>query len=268
MRTLVPISFLLLLVVRGFAHDYWIDPETFTPAAGHLVPFRLLVGDDLQVETERSFEKKATVRFQIVSSARSRDLIGSGVEGKTPFAKLNFDKDGTHWVGLERDRRSIRLEAEKFNDYLTEEGLNRVLEQRRLAKEDTKPARERYSRYLKCLIVCGGKSDDTWKKTFDHRLEIVPLANPATVEPGKMLKVRVLFEGKPLPDVALFALHREADRVHKQKLKTAKDGTAEVKITHAGPWLLRMVHMRRCADRDEADWESFWTSLAFAAPAR
>ena len=48
------------------------------------------------------------------------------------------------------------------------------------------------------------------------------------------------------------------------KLTTAKDGTAEVKISHAGKWLVRMVHMRRCADRDEADWESFWTSLSFA----
>jgi uncharacterized GH25 family protein len=252
----------------GLAHDYWLDPETFTPAVERLVPFRLLVGDGLQVETERSFEKKAIIRFQALSASGTRDLISSGVEDKTPFVKLAFDRSGTHWIGLERDRRSIRLEAEKFNEYLTEEGLEKVLEQRRLAKEDTKPARERYGRYLKCLLTCDGKSDDTWKKTFDHRLEIVPLANPATVEPGKPLKVRVLFEGKPLPDVTLFALHREADKVLKQKLTTDRDGTAEIKVSHAGRWLIRMVHMRRCADKDEADWESFWTSLAFAAPGR
>jgi peptide/nickel transport system ATP-binding protein len=74
-----------------------------------------------------------------------------------------------------------------------------VLEQRQLAREDTKPGRERYARYLKCLITCDAQNDETWKKTFEHRLELVPLANPATIQPGKTLKVRVLFEGKPLP---------------------------------------------------------------------
>ena len=267
MRTLLLIAFLLLLEQRGHAHDYWLDPETFTPAAGRLVPFRLLVGDDLQVETEKTFEKMKLVRFQALSVSGKRDLIGSGIEDRTPFVKLAFDKGGTYWIGLERELARIELKAEKFNEYLTEEGLDKVMEQRRLAKEETKPGRERYRRYLKCLLTCGGKCDDSWKKTFDHRLEIVPLANPSTIKAGGSHKVRVLFEGKPLPGVTLFALHREAGKLLKQKLTTGMDGTAEVKITFAGRWLVRMVHMRRCADRDEADWESFWTSLSFGVPA-
>ncbi len=267
MRTIL----LSLLVVVSLtssapAHDFWFDPESFSPAAGRPVALRLLVGDDLQIETDRAFEKKPIVRFQSLNAAGTRDLVATGVEGKSPFAKLTFDKSGAHWVALERERRTIRLEAEKFNNYLSEEGLEAVLEQRRLAKEDKKPGRERYARYLKCLLNCEGKSDDTWKKTLGHRLEIVPLTDPAASKVGTALKVRIDFEGKPLVGVTLFALHREAGKVLKEKLTTGKEGTVEVKVTHAGAWLVRMVHMRRCADTDEADWESFWTALSFAVP--
>ena len=263
MRMLLPAAF-LLWCGSLFAHDYWLQPATFSPPLKQPVAFKLLVGDRLEVDLERGFEKKPTLRFQSLSATGTRDLLGSGVEGKMPFARLTFEKRGAHWIGLERERRTIRLEAANFNEYLTEEGLEKVLEQRRLAKEDQKPGRERYSRYLKCLIQCDGKTDETWKKSFDHRLELVPLSDPGVSKAGGTLRVRVLFEGKPLAGVVLFALHREGEKVLKQKLTSAADGTAEVKLTHAGAWLVRMVHMRRCADTDEADWESFWTSFSFA----
>ncbi len=81
--------------------------------------------------------------------------------------------------------------------------------------------------------------------------------------PGGALKVRLLFEGKPLPNTALFALRKIGDKVTEQRLMTAADGTAEVRLTDKGTWMLRLVHMRRCAGRADADWESFWTSLTF-----
>jgi uncharacterized GH25 family protein len=188
------------------------------------------------------------------------------MEGKKPFAQITFDKPGSWWVALERERKTIRLEADKFNDYLAEEGLDKILEQRRVLGEDRKPGRERYSRYLKCLLQVGAKSDDTWKKRADHRLEIEPVADPLSVKAGTAFKVRVLFEGKPLANVPLFALHREGEKVSRQKVTTAMDGTADVKLTHSGLWLIRLVHMRRCPDQEEADWESFWSALTFAVP--
>ena len=264
MKTLPAGLLLIVLAGRASAHDFWIQPETFSPAPGKPVQLRLLVGDALEVESERVFEKKGTIRFVSVSAAGTSDLMASGMEGKKPFAQITFDRPGSWWVGLERERKTIRLDADKFNDYLAEEGLERILEQRRLLGEDRKPGRERYSRYVKCLVQAGGKSDETWKKLAGHRLEIEPLADPSSLRTGAVLKVRVLFEGKPLANVPLFALHREGEKVSRQKLTTAMDGTAELKLTHAGLWLVRLVHMRRCPDREEADWESFWSALTFA----
>jgi hypothetical protein len=35
-------------------------------------------------------------------------------------------------------------------------------------------------------------------------------------------------------------------------------------LDHSGEWLIRLVHMRRCAaDCAEIDWESFWGAYSF-----
>src|SRR5262245_12310412 len=256
---------LLLILTRSLcAHDFWIQPETFSPALNRPVAVRLFVGDGFVVESERAFEKKPTTRLHLLDAEKATDLLPQGREGRTPFVQVTFARAGQHWIVLERERKAIRLEADKFNEYLAEEGLDRILEQRRLLKEDRKPGRERYSRYLKSLVQVGEKGDGAWKKLAGQRLEIVPLADPYALKPGAALKVKVLFEGKPLANVPLFALTKEGEKVHRQKLTTGMDGTAEVKLSWAGIWLVRLVHMRRCPDTDEADWESFWASLTFA----
>jgi uncharacterized GH25 family protein len=263
-----PFASLLVVIALASgaaAHDFWIQPDTFFPPKDRPVPVRVFVGDGFVKESERAFEKPATPRLRLVGAEGETDLLPSGREGKTPFVEVTLKRAGSHWVALERGRKTIRLEAAKFNEYLAEEGLDHVLEQRRLAKEDQKPGRERYGRYLKCLVQSGA-ADEGWKRACGHRLEIVPLSDPCAAKPGGTLEVRVLFEGKPLAKVSLFALRRDGEKVHKQKLTTGADGTAEVKVGQAGVWLLRLVHMRRCPDPAEADWESFWTSLTFAVP--
>ena len=265
MRRASLLSVLLLSVCRpATGHDYWIQPDTFAPAPDKSVAVRVFVGDHFKSEGERPFQKKPTVRFQLLSANQTVDLAALGREDKTPMAEITCPRAGSYWIALERGPHFIKLDADKFNHYLTEEGLRAVLEQRRQAKEDRLPGRERYRRYLKCLLRAGGKGDETWKKVLGHKLEIVPLADPGAVRPGGTLKVRVLFEGKPLANAALFALHKQADKVSEQKLTTAADGTAKVAVRGRGVWLLRLVHMRRCADCPGADWESFWSALTFA----
>jgi hypothetical protein len=36
-----------------------------------------------------------------------------------------------------------------------------------------------------------------------------------------------------------------------------------LKIDHSGEWIVRLVHLRRCSEPKEADWESFWAALTF-----
>jgi hypothetical protein len=256
----------LLLLTAGpaRAHDYWFMPETFFPAPRADVALRLHVGDHFVSEAERPFAKKPTLRFQLFHGKETLDLAPLSREDKTPFARVTVRSAGTHLIALDRASHLITLDADKFNRYLAEEGLDAVLAERRKAGEDKLPGRERYSRYLKSLLQVGAERDDTARKVLGQRLEIVPQANPYRLKPGDLLTVRVLFEGKPLAGARVFALRRQGDKTHTQKATTSAEGLATVKLDAAGPWLIRLVHLRRAVKDADADWESFWAALTFA----
>ncbi len=259
-------AFLLLpaLAAPAAAHDYWLQPATFFPRPGDKVAVRLLVGDRLEVEDERPFLKKPTLRFQLVSKKQTLDLAASTPEGGKPLAQVICATAGAHWIVMDRDVAYITLPAKNFNSYLKEEGLAHIVAERKKAKEDDKDGRERYRRYLKCLLQAGDAADDAWQKTFAQKLEIVPLANPVTLKVGDVLRVKVLFDDAPLANAPLFAHCEEKETLITQRLHTDKDGVAAVRLHLAAPYLVRLVHMRRCAGDARADWESFWSALTFA----
>jgi uncharacterized GH25 family protein len=257
-------AILLIFPTLSFAHDYWLEPESFRPRPDEAVSLRLFVGEKLTSVAERPFQKKPTLTFQMISAKKTVDLIPAGTEDKSPVARLIPKDDGTYLIALERDVHFIKLDAKKFNDYLAEEGLDAILEARRKAGEEKTEGRERYRRSLKSLIQVGDRRDDTYKKVLGQKLEIVPQANPYDLKPGDTLQVLLLFEGNPLAGARIESHCRAGDKVTTQTATTGKDGIASVKLDQAGTWLVRLVHMRRCTDRDEADWESFWASCSYA----
>src|SRR5262245_12223 len=89
------------------AHDYWLEPATFFPAAGKPVAVSLHVGDHLQSEGARAYEKKPTLHFRLVGAKGATDLAQSAREGDKPFARVTCPAAGTYFVALERDSRLI-----------------------------------------------------------------------------------------------------------------------------------------------------------------
>lgn len=246
------------------AHDFWIHPASFTPDAGRPIAVRVFVGEKFPGGNQVAFQRKSTGRFQLVSKAEVIDLAKTATENSKPCGQIRPARPGSYWIAFDRTVRHIVLAPEKFAKYLKHENLQSILQARKAAGEEGKPGRERYSRYLKCLIHVGGKRDDAWKRVLKQRLEIVPLADPSAVKPGGNLKVRVLFEGKPLPKAPIFALHNTGKRTDTQSTTTNAHGIAEFEIAHKGLWLIRLVHMRRCRKCPKADWESFWGAMTFA----
>ncbi len=262
LRFLLVAAALLFSCLPVRAHDYWLLPDTFFPAAGDSLAVRLFVGDDFVPEAERPFQKKATVRFQQLFGGKTTDLVPLGTEEKTPLLSLPVCDAGTHLFAMERIPRLITLEADKFNKYLAEEGLDSILAERKKAGEERKPGRERYSRCLKSLIQVGATRDETAVRVLGQKLEIMPGANPYALKIGDELSVRILFDGKPLAGVKVFAHRRDSDKVTTKSVAASAEGRATFRLDGGGAWLIRLVHMRRVADA-EADWESYWAALTF-----
>lgn len=107
---------------------------------------------------------------------------------------------------------------------------------------------------------------DTPSRPFGLPLEIVPLSDPMKLEKGQVLKVRVLFDGKPLAGAALLA-----DYVNDSagpSVKTDAHGVAAVRLRSAGLNVIKVSHSRPRTDRSEADEDGFAATLAFTLPKR
>ena len=87
-------------------------------------------------------------------------------------------------------------------------------------------------------------ADAPWSTVIGHDLELVPLADPASVRPRENLRVRVLFRGQPLAGAEV----ERGDGLTPVKenelprFKTDADGVATIPLPKGGPVLLAIDH--------------------------
>ena len=263
--TFVVLAALALCAAPTLAHDYWLEPDAFFLSTGKNTRVHLFLGDAFGAEEERPLQRERTPQFRMYSAGGEQDLLASPVrDGRKPVAVITPSRPGNYLIAMERDPWKIRLGAKKFTEYLREEGLDEIVRRREQAGEQRKEGRERYSRHLKALVQVGDLRDDTFGRVLGHRLEIMPEVNPYGLKRGDVLRVRVLFEGRPLKGALVSAYNKGRGTIRRQEARTSGDGVSSFTLSGTGRWLVRLVHMRRCeADCDEVDWESFWAAYSF-----
>lgn len=101
-----------------------------------------------------------------------------------------------------------------------------------------------------------------------HALEIVPLANPASLKVGDYLPFRVFFKGKPYSGefFATYGGFSTENGVWAYAATTDKEGMGKLKILHAGAWLLKVDTEEAYVDPKECDKESYLADLTFEVP--
>ncbi|MDR3618350.1 MAG: DUF4198 domain-containing protein [Paludisphaera borealis] len=256
----------LALVVAStttFGHDYWLAPNATSTVIGGVIDVRLYRGEPLDVGDERPLEVDPTERFRLLARGLDLDLLKSAEEGRTPVARLTLTTPGGNLVVMERRPQPNRLAADKFTEYLKEEGLDAIIDQRKQLGESEADGRELYGRCLKALVQVGDRHNDAYGRVVGHVLEILPEVDPTLRRLGEPLPVRVLFEGRPLAKAQITSHVQDAGDVHNQTVTTDAEGRATFRIDRKGLWLIRMVHMRRAPKLDDADWESFWAAYTF-----
>lgn len=262
MKLILHSAALLLLTTAVSAHEYWLEPETFFPGPNDKTVVRLYVGDGLVKDREeRVYQPEKTEMFSLRSAGRTLDLKPSILAGAMPIYTFSAKDSGTYLLAMERNWSYIKLEPEKFDEYLREDGMEYIIAEREKLGESKKEGRERYSRFIKSLILVGDRRDDTWKKRVGMKLEITPLEDPYSKRTGDTVRFQITFDGKPLAGRTVFANNRAAET---QRFTTDAKGGIIVKLTRPGLWRVRLVTMQRCpADCGEADWQSFWAAFTF-----
>lgn len=250
MNKLTASLLLLLAASAARAHDFWIEPSTFTPAAGDVVAVRLRVGEHLEGEPVPRRTGRIE-RFFARSAAGEHDVPGQ--PNRDPAGVLTVRGEGTTIVAYRSLPARTELEASKFESYLREEGLERIIDERKRRRESAKAGSEIYSRAAKTLVHAGGGA--ATDQALGLRLELVRSGDT----------FRVLFEGKPLQHALVVAIRR-GDAANPTRVRSDASGNAAFPPLRRGEWLVKTVHMVRAPASANADWESVWASITFAVP--
>ncbi len=264
MNTTVRVAIIAALcVIPLSAHDLYLRPSTFRPAAGQTIRVEYHNGDsfpnsEVPVKVERLRDA------QIWSASGVQPFANLRIEGPVTVADVPApNRPGTFILSSRTAPNFIELDARKFENYLRSERLGDVVAWRKQHGESTAPGREIYSKYVKAIGYTGAPSQG-FDKPLGLALEFIPLSNPYELKAGQALRVRVLFRGQPKTALAVEALQAVDGKVsrHDAGLTDSK-GEIRVAVAGRGLWKLHTILMERRTDRKDADWESFWASLTF-----
>jgi uncharacterized GH25 family protein len=241
------------------AHDLWIEPTTFSPQPGQVIGTRLRVGQDFAGESLP--RDPALVDQFIVVDATGRKPV-TGIAGDDPAGSLRVAAHGLHIIGYHSNPSAVELPADKFNQYLKEEGLDAVAALRARRNETGAAVREHFSRCAKSLVLSGPASDAQADRPLGCALELVAERNPYTLRAGQDLPVRLTYQNRPLAGALVVAMNR-ANPADKLPARTDNEGRVRFRLPPDKLWLVKAVHMERASVMSKAQWTSVWASLTF-----
>lgn len=249
------------------AHDFWLEPGSFEPTPGAVLSVRLRVGQDL-IGDPVARDPDLIVRFAALQNGR--ELLIAGRPGQEPAGLMRPVDPGLYVLVYASRPSPVNLEAAKFEKYLAEEGLERIVRWREAEGEGKKEGREVFSRCAKSIVVCGDPARIArtgFGQTAGLAAEIIPETDPTALAPGDQLRLRLLFRGRPLSDALVTAIGT-ANPTARIAGRTRADGRIALTLPTPGIWLVKSVQMVRASGIPGADWESFWLSLSFKVSPR
>jgi len=242
-----------------FAHDVWIEPTTFSPEPGQIVGVRLRVGQDLLGDS-LLLDPALVNQFVVVDAAGRRPVVRR--VGDDPAGLLRVAMPGLLVIGYRSNPSATELTAEKFNQYLKEEGLDTVAALRARRNETGASGRELFSRCAKSLVLSGSPSEAQGDRLLGFTLELVAERNPYAIRAGQDLPVRLTYQNRPLAGALVVAMN-SLNPSEKLAARTDNDGRVRFRLRPGGMWLVKAVHMVQAPAGTNAEWESLWASLTF-----
>ena len=240
------------------AHDLWIHPTTFVPDPGAVVGIRLRVGDNL-VGDPVPRDPSLVNQFVFVDDAGRKPVVGR--DGADPAGFLRVATPGLIVVGYRSNASTLELPADKFNEYLKEEGLDAVMALRARRNQTATQGREIFYRCAKSLLLAGHAAAAR-DRQLGFTLELIAERNPYAIGAGEQLPFLLMYENQPLPGALVVAINRR-DPSAKLTARTDEAGRVRFSLTRADMWLVKAVHMVPARADANAEWVSYWASLTF-----
>lgn len=222
---------ILLTATFSYAHDFWLEKKDgrYYVVSGH--------DDKWDVyETDRVKEVKA---FTVKGDSAKIDIVRQNnivyIPSKTDIGAITVFFDNHYWVKTTEGWKNItKREALKQGLQIVESGQS-----------------FKYAKYIE-------KWSDSFAKPLAMKMEIIPLKNPFAVKQGEKLPLKVLLDGRPVENAAVF-MHAKHDEV----AKTDKNGQVDVVVDINKMNIISVTTRLPFKDNPDADQLYLRTSLSF-----
>ena len=264
LRTALTTALLLLIATTLLAHDLFIKPESFFVAPQSSVAVRILNGTFTSSENSIEPDRVADLSLVTPDGRMHPGFENWDDKSDTTRLRLTVGSAGTYVLGLSTKPRAFTLDAKDFNQYLADDGVPDILAARKEDGTLQQPARERYSKHVRAILQVGEERSALFATRLGYPAEIVPLDNPYGLNVGGTLRVLALVDGAPVANQYILAGGRTptGDRLARQAFRSDSAGVGRVRITHAGQWYVKFIHMEPMTG-DSVDYESKWATMTF-----
>lgn len=267
MKQKVLMACLLLgcLALSVSAHDLFLKFDTYFLRPNSQATVRLMNGSFRASEGAVARDRMRDVSLVMHDGSISHpEATMWRDEGETALLDLHTGEAGTYGVSVSTKPREIELKAKDFNEYLAHDGLPDVLAARRRNGEMNKEVRERYSKYVRAVFQVGDARTDGYRKPLGYPVEIIPQQNPYDLRAGQTLDVLCTLEGQPLVNQFVLAGYEsKTGRMSREaSARTDTRGIARFRLSGAGKWYVKMIHMTPTTNGD-VNYESKWATLTF-----
>lgn len=246
------------------AQEWWIQPKRTHVLVRERVPMEIFIGDNFIGALWRGKGSRMS-SYRQYHGNKIHDLLLSLAPGESLVNLPDFiaSEEGTHVLVLSTNHAFVETEANKFEEYLKDDGLMQAYEYRYDNNEKFKKGLERSSRCTKAIIQVGEETDNTYKEKSNLLLDIVPLKNPYDHDKDAGLTFKILYEDDPLPDAMVKWWYKDGDSLETDFLFTSQKGEVTFSAAKPGLYMISVVHMIRLENDRSADWQSTKSSLIF-----
>lgn len=260
-KTALLLTSALFLTSTAHAHRVWV--ETGHTHGGEILKAELGYGEFPELSPIAKDRESLFKPMQLVTEKGKEDLMRQRGGENYQYQSKSAVKDGSYIVT-----------AEYVPTFWSK---NAAGEWKRVGMTEMPDATycEQSAMYGKQIVNVGHDSAGTAVITrpVGHRLEIVPLDNPANIHVNDRFKVKVLLNGEPLPNATVTATFDGFDtsdrsKTHKTEAQAFSDTTnsqGEVSIIplRQGFWKASVEHKADYPDQKVCQKQAAYTTLTF-----
>ncbi|WOJ97326.1 DUF4198 domain-containing protein [Congregibacter brevis] len=263
LRTLAPAAATtcLMFAQSSSAHETWLLPDTFQPEADAQLTLSMTSG--MAFPTFDSGISASRIKEAVVSQNGKRDLLVPVDTRGGALELIATPGAGTAcaWVALAP--RILEIKPKAVAHYLEEIGAEESVWEAWDAQPEPKYWKESYSKLARTYLQSTPSTPESedamcWTDQSVSRFEILPLADPTSLEAGESLQLQVFFDGEPLANQSV-GLWQEGDETG-VLARSNGDGQLTIVFEGSGRHMIYATHLRPKIG-EGFNWESDFVTL-------